>query len=232
MLAPSGTALVVAAHPDDEVLGCGGTMAKLTAAGWRTHLLLLAEGVTSRDITRDRQKRSQDLEDLRSATFAAHKVLGTSSVVTHDFPDNRMDSVDLLDVVKIVEERIDKVQPSRIYTHHSGDVNIDHRVTHEAVQAACRPQPGNYIRELFFFEITSSTEWRSSGGSGSFQPALFNDISEYLELKTKALRCYEGEMRKWPHPRSYAGVTALAHWRGATSGCNAAEAFVVGRIIE
>lgn len=225
------SALVVAAHPDDEVLGCGGTMAKLQRTGWETHVLILAEGVTSRDDSRDGKLRDAELAQLGQSVNAAHEALQTTTVTTADLPDNRMDSLDLLDIVKLVEARIAETGATRIYTHHSGDVNIDHRITHEAVQAAARPQPAESVKELYFFEIPSSTEWRASGGSGSFNPTLFSDISDQLDLKQVALACYESEMREWPHPRSHEAVKALARWRGATVGCEAAEAFVVGRVI-
>ena len=231
MVSTTLSALVVAAHPDDEVLGCGGTLAKLRATGWRTHVLVLAEGVTSRDPQRDASARADSLRELRSATHLAHELLGTTSVTQGQFPDNRMDSVDLLDVVKTIEKCIAETRPSRVYTHHSGDVNVDHRIAHEAVQAAVRPQPGACVRELFFYEIPSSTEWRASSGFGAFTPALFTDITDHLPAKQDALACYFDEMRDWPHPRSHEAIAALAAWRGASVGCAAAEAFAVGRII-
>lgn len=231
MTPDSQTALVVAAHPDDEVLGCGGTLAKLQSLGWETHVLILAEGITSRDDIRDSDLREAELMQLRQSVASAHETLQTTTVTTADLPDNRMDSLDLLDVVKLVEARIAETGATRIYTHHSGDVNIDHRITHEAVQAAARPQPGSRVKELYYFEIPSSTEWRASGGSGHFMPTIFIDIAGQLDTKQAALSCYEGEMRDWPHSRSHEAVSALARWRGATVGCDAAEAFVVGRVI-
>lgn len=224
-------ALAVAAHPDDEVLGCGGTLAKLRSAGWQTHVLLLGEGITARDEARTVEARRSELDELNAAVSKAHQILDTTSVTRATLPDNRLDGIELLEVVKLVERAVRKLQPTRIYTHHYGDVNVDHRVVHEAVQAAARPQPGSATKELFFFEVPSSTEWRSSANSLGFAPAAFTDISQHLEAKQLALDCYSAEMRAWPHPRSREGVAALAAWRGATVGVAAAEAFEVGRLI-
>lgn len=224
-------ALVVAAHPDDEVLGCGGTLARLAAHGWQTHALILAEGATSRDVSRDASARADELRGLALSAERAHRVLATASLVVGDLPDNRMDTVALLDVVKRVESAVNDIRPTRVFTHHQGDVNVDHRVTHEAVQAACRPLPGSPVRELYFFEVASSTEWRASAGSGAFQPSGFFDVTDYMDAKQAALACYEAEMRDWPHPRSHEAISALAAWRGATVGVAAAEAFEVGRIL-
>ena len=124
--------LVVAAHPDDEVLGCGGAMVKHLENGDDVHVIILAEGMTSRDINRNREGRSSDLTTLAETAKKANDIIGVTSLYLHDFPDNRMDSLDLLDVVKVVESFIEKYQPAVVYTHHRGDVNIDHTVIHDA----------------------------------------------------------------------------------------------------
>lgn len=146
-----------------------------------------------------------------------------------EFPDNRMDSVDLLDVVKQVERHIAAFRPGTVFTHHAGDVNIDHRVIHDAVIAACRPQPGFPVRELLFFEVASSTEWRPPASAEAFHPNWFVDITHTLKTKMEALEAYRHEMRDFPHPRSLQAMEALARWRGASVGMEAAEAFVLGR---
>lgn len=221
--------LVVAAHPDDEVLGCGGTMARHAAEGDLVHALILAEGLTSRDAARDRAGRGGELSELALAAQRANAALGVRSLELLDFPDNRMDGAELLDVVKAVEARLAALKPAIVYTHHGGDVNIDHRVTHQAVVTACRPVPGASVRELLFFEVASSTEWQPPGSAPSFQPNQFVDIGATLAAKRLALAAYAGEMRPWPHARSIEAVEHLAGWRGASCGCAAAEAFVVGR---
>jgi LmbE family N-acetylglucosaminyl deacetylase len=225
------TALVVAAHPDDEVLGCGGTIARLGDEGWQVHILILAEGATSRDSQRDRSGRAEDLSELAQCAHAASKRLAAASLVLCDFPDNRMDSCDLLDVVKRIEARIQETGPSRVLTHSASDVNVDHRVIHDAVIAATRPKPGAGVRELWFFEVASSTEWRPPTSLPPFSPTLFVDITGAIERKLAALDDYGPEMADFPHPRSTEAVRHLACWRGASVGTSAAEAFEVGRII-
>lgn len=225
----SRSVLVVAAHPDDEILGCGATMARHARAGDKVHVLILAEGITSRTQHPNRASKARELSELSKHAERANAVLGVASLTLHDFPDNRMDSLDLLDVIKVVEEHIGKRNPQVVYTHHAGDVNIDHRRVHEAIVASCRPQPGHPVEEVLYFEVASSTEWQTTGSAPAFVPNWFVDVSETLELKLKALGHYKGEMRPWPHARSLRAVEHLARWRGASIGREAAEAFMLGR---
>jgi LmbE family N-acetylglucosaminyl deacetylase len=220
---------VVAAHPDDEVLGCGGTIARLADEGWEVSVLLLAEGATSRDQTRNREARSGEISGLEKAARAAAAVLGVKSIRLESLPDNRMDGVDLLEVVKLVESEVRRIQPVRVFTHHLCDVNVDHEIVHRAVLAACRSLPDSCVEELAFFEVPSSTEWRPAGSGTPFVPNLFVDISATLERKCRALEAYASEMHEFPHPRSIQAVRHLAGWRGATMGRAAAEAFMIGR---
>ncbi|HUY68429.1 MAG TPA: PIG-L deacetylase family protein [Alphaproteobacteria bacterium] len=226
----SQTALVFTAHPDDEVLGCGGTIARLAAEGWHVHVIIMAEGITSRGTTRNRAAKGKALRALEKAARTANRLLGTASLTLRDFPDNRMDGVELLDIVKAVEECVWKYKPSRVFTHHAHDVNIDHQMIHDAVVTACRPTPDSPVRELLFFEVASSTEWRPAASRQPFAPMLSIDISGHLATKVEALRAYASEIRPFPHPRSIKAAEALAVWRGASCGCAAAEAFEVGYI--
>jgi LmbE family N-acetylglucosaminyl deacetylase len=221
--------MIIAAHPDDEVLGCGGTIAKHVQNGDEVHVLILAEGVTSRDKVRERVSWAGELSQLAQEAQEAGRILGVQSVELHNFPDNRMDSVDLLDVVKVVETAIDKHKPDIVYTHHAGDVNIDHRIVHQAAVTACRPLPGQCVKTLLFFEVPSSTEWQTPGSAPAFSPNYFMDINDCLDKKLRALKAYTSEMRPWPHPRSLTAVEHLARWRGAMVGVEAAEGFVLGR---
>ena len=221
--------LVVAAHPDDEVLGCGGTIAKHCENGDEVNVIILAEGLTSRDEKRNRNAKVKELNLLKKQSIEANKILGVKDLKFFDFPDNRMDSVDLLDVVKVVENCIKKFKSSIIYTHHSGDVNIDHRIIHDAVVAACRPIPNHSVKNLLFFEVASSTEWQVNNSYSSFVPNWFVDISQTLDLKLKALEKYKSEMRDFPHARSLQALEYLAKWRGVSVGVAAAESFMLGR---
>ncbi|MEO1622961.1 MAG: PIG-L deacetylase family protein [Cyanobacteria bacterium J06632_3] len=226
------TVLVIAAHPDDEVLGCGGAIAKHCQRGDSVHILILAEGATSRSLTRSRTHWESELTALSIAARNASKILGADSTTLHHFPDNRMDSCDLLEIIKPIESVIDQRQPAIVYTHHSGDVNIDHRRIHDAVVTACRPIPKHPVKSLLFFEIPSSTEWQPPGSAAPFLPNWHVNISETLTLKLEALAAYDSEMRQWPHPRSLQAVKYLAHWRGASVGVEAAESFILGRHLD
>lgn len=217
--------LVVCAHPDDEVLGCGGTMAVLADRGCRVDVVFLADGVGARN----RTDGDDELVRRRAAAERAARILGVGEVVFDDLPDNRLDTVPLLDVVQRIEALIQRFQPDTVFSHHAGDVNIDHRRVHEAVIAACRPQAGCPVRSLLFFEVASSTEWQPPGSAPAFVPNWFVDISATLDRKLDALAAYSEEMRPWPHPRSIRALEHLARWRGATVSVLAAEAFVLGR---
>ena len=230
-MALEGDVLVVAAHPDDEVLGCGGTIARLATAGRSVHVLLLADGENSRAEVDGAGVSAGALAARQAAAQQACDILGCLSVEALAMPDNRMDGLVLLDVVKEIEARIKHYAPTTLLTHHGGDVNVDHRVVHQAVIAACRPVPGHSVRELLFFEVPSSTEWRPPSSADSFDPNYFVDVSATLDRKMSALDAYASELRDFPHPRSKTAVKALASWRGSTVGVPAAEAFVVGRKI-
>jgi|HubBroStandDraft_1064217.scaffolds.fasta_scaffold03522_6 LmbE family N-acetylglucosaminyl deacetylase len=220
---------IVAAHPDDEVLGCGGTAARLAAEGHAVHVLLLADGEGARAGKNAGAAIRERVSARSAAARNAGKILGCDSVELLSYADNRMDGEQLLDVVQAVEQFIARHRPSLVLTHHAGDVNVDHRVVHEAVVVACRPQPGHGVRELLFFEVPSSTEWRPPQSATVFSPNWFVDISATLDLKLEALNAYASELRDFPHPRSAVAVRALAQWRGASAGLMAAEAFVLGR---
>ncbi len=220
--------LVIAAHPDDEILGCGGSIAKHCESGDEVNVVIMAEGLTSRDDLRNASARDNELSELQETAIKANKLLGVNKVEFCNFPDNRMDSVDLLDVIKQVERFIKEYSPNIIYTHHFYDVNIDHSIVHRAVVTAARPLPGASFEKLLFFEVPSSTEWQIEQ---AFSPNYFVNISNTILRKLEALEVYKSEMRDWPHPRSIKGVENLAAWRGCSVGYNSAEAFVAGRIL-
>ena len=219
--------LVVAAHPDDEVLGCGGVLASHAAKGDSIHVLICAEGATSRDSLRDPKARKPQLAALKAAASRAASILGTETPSMLGLPDNRLDSLPLLDIIKSVEAVVEAVAPEIVYTHHAGDLNVDHRIVHQAVVTACRPLPGSPVRAIYAFETLSSTEWQTSGDR--FQPQRWVDIKSFLPCKRRALEAYAAEMRPFPHARSFDAVEALARLRGASVGLEAAECFMVVR---
>jgi len=218
--------LSIVAHPDDEVLGCGGALALHAARGDDVSVVILADGESSRGGSSDVRIAAR-----QSAAREAASILGVTRVLLHGLPDNRMDTLPLIEIVRLIEKHVAALNPDVLYTHHAGDLNVDHRVVHEAVVTACRPQAGHSVKTLLFFEIPSSTEWQVPGAAPVWQPNWFVDISAVVDKKLEALRAYDGEMRPWPHPRSYEAVEYLAHWRGASIGCSAAEAFILGRAI-
>ena len=221
--------LVLAAHPDDEVLGCGGTIARYAESGFTIHVAFLSDGVFSRDGINSEQL--DELETRRVAAKKACDILGVTSVSFDDLPDNRMDTIPHLEIVKNIERLMEKYTPAEIYTHHAGDVNIDHCLTHQAAVTACRPQPGSSVNTLLSFEIPSSTEWQIPGNLPIFCPNWYVDISKTLDAKLEAIQAYKQELREWPHPRSLKGIKHLTHWRGSIIGVDAAEAFMLGRNI-
>jgi LmbE family N-acetylglucosaminyl deacetylase len=227
----SSSVLVIGAHPDDEALGSGGTIARFSAEGREVHLAFLANGVGSRggQGTELAQAEHDALDRRRTAARKAAVIMGAASVSFDDLPDNRLDTIPLLEIAQRVEALIAQYRPSVVLTHHAGDLNIDHRCVHQAVNTACRPQRGHPVRTLLAFEVPSSTEWQPPGSGPAFEPNWFVDISETFATKRSALEAYREEMRPWPHPRSLEAVEHLARWRGATVGYEAAEAFMLLR---
>ncbi len=221
------TVLVVAAHPDDETLGAGGSIARWTAEGREVAWLVLGEGSTSRSAGDD-PAAAAAAERQRSDCRAAAEVLGVTDVSFAGLPDQRFDRLDLVDVVALVQAEVDRVQPTVVVSHHRGDLNRDHRITAEAVLVATRPVGSTSVRTVLAFEVLSSTEW-AFDPSTAFNPNLFVDVTAHLEAKVAALASYSGEVRELPHPRSEEAVRALARLRGSTTGVEAAEAFQIVR---
>jgi LmbE family N-acetylglucosaminyl deacetylase len=220
--------LVVAAHPDDEVLGCGGTIARLVKEECEAFTLILGEGITSRDEKRDRERREKEIEKLRKQMHEANQILGVKKVFIHNFPDNRFDTVPLLDIVKVIEKVKKQVKPNIVFTHYEHDLNIDHQLTFKAVLTATRPVKGEPVREIYSFETPSSTEWSYPL---NFSPSVFFDISHTINIKLKALAKYKMELKEYPHPRSLEGIKLISQYWGMKVALSYAEAFEPVRII-
>lgn len=225
----SSKTLIIAAHPDDEVLGCGGTAARLARQGVEVYIAILGEGLTSRHAERS-ETDPADLKALHDASRRAAERLGARDLFSYELPDNRFDTVPLLDIIKIVERLIGRLRPDAVYTHHEGDLNIDHSVVHRAVLTATRPA-GSPVRELYAFEVLSSTEWAFGRCGAAFQPNIFYDITDTLEAKIAAMELYHSEVRPFPHPRSSAALEATARRWGSVAGFPAAEAFELIRAL-
>ncbi len=223
--------LVVAAHPDDEVLGCGGTIERLSREGHEIAIAILGEGVTSRYDQREKADPAL-IKALHGKAGEVARLLGAKQLLLHSLPDNRFDTLPLLEVVKVVEDLVTGIKPEVIYTHHGGDLNMDHVITHRAVLTATRPIKGHPVREVYAFEIASSTEWAFQRFEPAFQPNVFVDISGTgVEVKQRAMTMYETEARAFPHPRSPEALAAIARRWGSVVGCEAAEAFELVRFI-
>jgi LmbE family N-acetylglucosaminyl deacetylase len=218
--------LIVAAHPDDEVLGCGGTIRAIADRYGEggVSALVLSEGLTSRES--DTVKFSKaDIERVNQDSLNAAKILGIRRSYFEGLPNNRLDSMDLLDVIKIIERYIAELRPDVVFTHHNGDVNAAHRIAYQAVLTACRPIEGCSVKKLFSFEIPSSTEWAFPTYKSAFSPNVFVEIGDRIDVKIQAMQAYRSERRKFPHPRSPAAIRAIAARWGSVANLNFAEAF-------
>jgi len=216
--------LVIAAHPDDEVLGVGGTIARLAKEKEDVFIAILGEGITSRYQQREKAD-SKLIEALHARSRSAAELLGARDLFMFSLPDNRFDTVPMLDVVKIIEGLVDRLRPTTIYTQHGGDLNVDHVVTYRATLTATRPMTGTPVQSVYGYEVASSTEWAFQQFSPTFQPNTFVDISDTLEVKLQAMQTYESEARAFPHPRSPEALRAAARRWGSVVGRSAAEAF-------
>ena len=221
----SRSVLVIAAHPDDETLGCGGAIAKHVANGDIVNVIFLADGVGARS-----QVSSNAVEQRKCSADKACLILGVEKVSYLGFPDNRLDEVPLLDVVKALEAACANISPEVVYTHHGGDLNVDHRAAYQATLTVFRPMPNSTVKEILAYETVSSTEW-AGFDSAVFRPNFFIDITAFWDKKYAASCAYEEEMRSVPHSRSFDHLEALAKHRGFSVGMHMAEAFVLQRAL-
>ena len=225
--------LVIVAHPDDELLGLGATMHKLiNEENCTVRTVILGEGITSRSDERNPVKWKEELKIHRQNIQSARKAVGYDSVGIYDFPDNRFDTIALLDIIKVIEKEKVAFQPELIFTHHGGDVNIDHQKTFDAVITATRPMENEKVSTVITFETPSGTEWIASSDPRKFTPNLFIEINkENVDAKIKGMESYEFEKRAYPHPRSPKALFILAQLRGVSVGKNYVEAFCIIRTI-
>ena len=220
--------LVIASHPDDEILGCGGSLYNFKKQGAKISAIFLSDGESSRKSP----KVKKLISERKKQAFNAAKVIGIKNLIFGNFPDNSMDTVPLLKIVQFIEKHIKLIKPDTVFTHFENDLNIDHQITSKATITACRPLKKQTVKSILFFEILSSSEWNISSKNKNFKPNYFIDISKSLKFKLEALKCYKREIKKWPHPRSIEGVKLLSKTRGSSVGLTNAEAFVLGRHIE
>ncbi|MCJ8327821.1 MAG: PIG-L family deacetylase [Campylobacterales bacterium] len=221
--------LIVAAHPDDEVLGCFGSVAKLIKEGYEAYTLILGEGKTSRDKTRQVYTKKDEIKELNVEIQKANDIIGIKKVFIESFPDNRFDSVDLIDIIKVISKVKEEIKPDIIFTHYEHDLNIDHQITYKAVITATRPMSDECVKEIYSFEVLSSTEWNYPL---SFSPDTFFDITSTIDLKIEAMKEYRSELCEYPHPRSLEGINLNSKYQGMRVGKKNVEAFKTIRVIK
>ena len=223
--------LVIAAHPDDEVLGLGGTIAKYTEAGVEVAVLIVTDGSSAQ------YRNNVHLDDIiarkHAETANCASVLGINHVFYGGLPDMRLDVTPHIDINRVIEEIVNEFQPTMVFTHFSGDMNKDHRMVYESTLVACRPTAKQCVKQLLLYSVPSSTEWNVQTASTAFHPNWYVDISgEFAKKKYQAMACYETEIREYPHPRSLEYLRTADIAEGNKVGLLAAESFIMLRAIE
>jgi len=217
--------LIIAAHPDDEVLGCGGTISKLKHEN-EINVIFMTNGVSARG-----KNKLKEIKERKHSCLKLFKYLSIPKPFFFDFPDNEMDKIPLLKIVKKIENKIRLIKPDTIFTHYSHCLNIDHKKTFDAVITACRPVNKLTVKKILSFEIPSSTDWAMYDGN-QFHPNYFIDVSKNIEEKIKLIKFYKDELREYPHSRSYKGIKSLASVRGMSCGVKFAEGFYLNRFVD
>lgn len=216
--------LVIAPHPDDEVLGCGGAIAKHTSEGDEVYLCIVTKAYPP-------EWSEDEVRERKEEVLKVNEILGIKKTRFLDLPTVRLDTIPQKELNDLIAQIIDKVNPQILYIPHKGDVNKDHQIVFDAVMVAIRPKPNSTLGKVLSYETLSETEWAAPGTESAFVPNVYVDISETLETKLKAMQEYRQELKQFPHPRSLEAVSALARWRGSTIGVEAAEAFMLVREI-
>lgn len=219
--------LVVVAHPDDEVLGMGGTIAKLSKAGNEVYVLIVTDGSSSQ--YRDSDELSKIIEDKKKETLACAKILGVKEVMYGEQPDMKLDATPHININQVIEKAVSHVQPEAVYTHFWGDVNMDHQQVYKSTLVAVRPVMGQVVKELYCYRVPSSTEWTPCKADTMFMPNVFVDIKEVANQKYEAFAEYSTELRDYPHPRSVQHLKELDIARGLEVGQGPTETFVLLR---
>lgn len=222
--------LIIAAHPDDEVLGAGGTIAKYAMQGAEIKLLIVTDGSTSQ--YREDAFLAEKIAQKKRETQTAADVLGIKEVIYGGLPDMKLDVTAHIQVNQVIENVLDAFQPNVVFTHFHGDVNMDHQCVHRSTLVACRPVGGQCVKEVYSYYVPSSTDWSVQNAVDTFMPNVFVDIDGvYAEKKYAAMACYATELRTYPHPRSVEALKVLDKANGIHVGLNAAECFMVHRVM-
>ncbi len=215
--------LVIAPHPDDEVLGCGGTIKKYTDKGDKVYLCVATCAYTPNWSEEFIKNRKKEIE-------CSNKVLGIEKTFFLDLPTVKLDTIPQNKINDLISKCVDEIKPEIIYIPHRGDLNKDHQIIFESALVAARAKPGVSIKKIFSYEVLSETEWgeqKIKKLKDVFLPTVYVDIKDTLENKIKAMKCYKSELKKFPHPRSEKGITVLSEKRGMEAGLENAEAFIL-----
>jgi len=217
--------MIIVAHPDDETLGCAGTIANHTKNGDKVFCISMTDGISARNII----NKKKEILKRKNASKSASKILGFQWLdkFCGNFPDNALDSIKILNIIKLIENAKNFISPNIVYTHSNSDLNHDHRLVYEAVITAFRPQPKEIWDTILSFEVPSSTDYGNFQLNKNFKPNYFVNIEKTWKKKLAALKCYNMEMKKYPHPRSYKGLEILSELRGMQNGMKMAEAFQI-----
>lgn len=217
--------LIVAPHPDDEVLGCGGIIAKYSQSGLKVYVLVVTKGSP-------KLYSSDKIDNVRKEARSAHAILGVTETIFLDFPAPELDLISLAEISGEISGVIRSLNITDLYIPHRGDIHGDHRVVFNACLVAARPVDNYSVKSIFSYETLSETEWAPPFGDDAFIPSKFTDISGTFSKKLEAMACFKSQIRQFPNPRSVETLTALATFRGASVGFSYAEAFMVVRLIE
>lgn len=221
--------LVIAAHPDDEVYGMGGTIARLSAEGNEVHVLIVTDGCTAQYA--GQANLPEIVAQKHREALEANEILGVKKVHFGTFPDMKLDTVPHVDLNRLIEDAVNAVRPEAVYTHFYGDVNLDHQMVYRSALVAVRPVSGQCVKELYCYQTPSSTEWSPQLAQTAFLPNVMVDISDFETAKEQALLAYQTEVRVYPHPRSPQYVRETDRARGLQWGLGPSEAFMLLRKI-
>ncbi len=216
--------LVVAPHPDDEILGCGGTIKKYLSAGNRVFILIMSRG--KKELYSD-----EKILNVRREAEAAHSILGVTGTRFLDFPAPDLDTIPISEISEAIRKVIVELNINTLYLPHYGDIHHDHKIVFNAGLVAARPVNGNPVRSIYTYETLSETEWGTPEASSAFTPTCYENISGFFDSKVEAMKCYKSQLKEFPNPRSLKNIESLATYRGASVGFTFAEAFMVIRII-
>jgi LmbE family N-acetylglucosaminyl deacetylase len=219
--------LVVAPHCDDEILGCGGIMAKLHSEGTPVFVIIVTNG----HLGAPELFSEEGTKKVQTETKSAHSYLGVANTFFLNFPAPRLDTIPSYKLSIAIEKIIRENEITDLYIPHRGDIHKDHRITYEATLVAARPINGNPVNKVFAYETLSETEWAAPYADEAFIPNVFEDVESFIPNKTKAFSYFTTQIKEFPHPRSLESIENLAKYRGATVGFNSAEAFMLIRQI-